>query len=375
MKEKTRGFVISSPILALNEGTRTIQLCINLYSNTEDTAIFDIDPIDMNHCVQNSLYIDASGDEDWICLRDITCTFTPDRNLEITIVIGADIAPIVNYKNTLPGDIFNVTQPLLKLSLENDHQNFSYKLFRLLKISSVMIGVEVKGLNNLELYNSGGKIDGTKPFQLFGPMPVLGSYLSVSHQEIAKGEIDDIVYKEIGFNIEWFALPPEGFAQYYVGYQTPDGLVTNNSFMVNIIQSGVGVLRAQFPNKRGPNADDFILFNSQETSQNQAQALLPCSRFICYPAKNESNSGTNQGSCFAITISGPPGGFLSEQYVKLMTNVMLENEQKLIAKSKQLNPIPNVPFVPVAKSISIDYKATQSLNANDTFGANSLHFF
>ncbi|MGB9179564.1 MAG: baseplate J/gp47 family protein [Pyrinomonadaceae bacterium] len=82
-------------------------------------------------------------------------------------------------------------------------------------ITAFRINIDVFGLANLQLANTDGEIDTSTPFTVFGGMPVVGSYLLISHSELFAKILDSL-----WITITWFNLPQneDGFQGYYKDY-------------------------------------------------------------------------------------------------------------------------------------------------------------
>lgn len=407
---KTVGFAIASPIFLLNEGTRVITidlvaddasfnqfktLITDMYGSTADLTG------SINKQLSNAFVTYGSGAKNWIAFKNISCSYTsPGNTISISITAGSEIEAVLNYQNTLPGDDLQTTLPVIKVMLNNDNPLFAYQILSLINISSVKITVNVSGISTLTLYNSGGKLDPSKPFQPFGQIPVVGSYLSVGNPELSQKNID-----EIDFNMEWFALPANGFGDYYGNYvissidangnQVDKNIVvSNNDFTVQISKPGYGLFQSP------GSGNDFALFESKDVGG--TGALLKYSQLKCVTANVSFDDDDTtilkynfdqsfRAGFFNIELSGPPSGFYNELYIHSMSSVMLDNAKKLVGQSApppsfwqlllnpkkakattdaaqktSFNPIPNAPFVPVIKSLNIDYTASQVINLTQT---------
>jgi len=407
---KTAGFAIASPIFLLNEGTREISidlipdeaslgqlkaLVTDMYGNQADIQAA------LNKQLANAFVIYGSGAKNWVEFKNVSCTYTSAGNaisIQFTATPGADA--ILNYQNGLPGDDLHTTLPVIKIVLNNNNPLFAYGILRIINVASININVAVTGVTNLTLFNSGGKLDPTKPFQPFGQIPVVGSYLSVGNPELLQKTVNNIT-----FNIEWFALPAKGFNDYYGNYviQTYDNgdlvnkniPVYNDDFTVQISKPGSGHFLSDDPK----DPDDFDLFESEGIKP--IGPLKKYSRLGCSSAHMQSDEEADtitkynfdqntRTGFYNIELSGPSYAFYNELYIHSMSSIMLDNAKKLVgqatpppsffkslfetkkerekdatASSTQnasFNPIPNAPYVPVIKSLNINYTASQTID-------------
>jgi hypothetical protein len=108
-------------------------------------------------------------------------------------------------------------QPLIRLLVNRQSRIFPLSLFDDVPLAAVDIEVDVKGLREVTLSNQMGRLDATKPFAPFGPLPDTASYLVIGGPEVTGKVIDGLT-----LNITWAGLPPGpgGFADYYRGYGT-----------------------------------------------------------------------------------------------------------------------------------------------------------
>ncbi len=103
--------------------------------------------------------------------------------------------------------------PVLRLTTHPQARICPISLLDWLPLRAIDINVEVEGLRDLRVFNQLGRLDPAKPFQPFGPLPDMASYLVIGSPEAAAKQITD--YR---LTLDWAGLPPNGFADYYDGY-------------------------------------------------------------------------------------------------------------------------------------------------------------
>lgn len=257
--------------------------------------------------------------------------------------------------------------PLLRLQLKSQARLYPYSLLSDVLLSEVTVAVQVRGVRDLALHNQLGRLDATKPFNPFGPLPTTSSYLVFGSPEAARKNLT-----ALQLQIEWGGLPPGpgGFGEYYQGYDPVD----NRSFTANaaILRDG----QWQVAHASTGTPIDQPLF-AQAAGSGE---LSPCSRFEVDPAALAKHFRVVEGGLqdaaaeaslppldwgpatrngfFRLQLSGPPMAFGHQAYPTLLTRVVSENARR----PKHPLPIPNPPYTPVMERLTLDYEARRSLH-------------
>ena len=256
----------------------------------------------------------------------------------------------------LHGERWEAGLPMLRLALIRESRQFTYSLLTELDLSEVRLQVSVRGVRSVTLANQLGRLDPAKPFQPFGPLPELGSYLVIGSREIACKEIDAL---EIG--LQWSGLPAGdgGFAEHYAGYEQR---IDNDSFRVD-----AALLRDGLWQRPEAGLRDARLFASRPGSA----ALLPERRLVLEPATLRRLFRPDRGAMQAddfqydlrsrngfvkLQLAQPPGAFGHREHPLLLTQVVSAN-----ARHRRALPLPNPPYTPLLERITLDYRASCKL--------------
>ena len=79
----------------------------------------------------------------------------------------------------------------MKILLRHLDCNFVYSFVKGLKLRTIEVEANVAGLKTLQLFNQAGKVDGSVPFQPFGPIPQKNSFLLFGHSELTNKKTRD----------------------------------------------------------------------------------------------------------------------------------------------------------------------------------------
>ncbi len=226
------GWAVSSPLLALAEGTRTIRLTLGFPPESADgkqlqAFLAEHNPLRFEVSTENGpvepetvVETVPEGEtyktyEEWIGLSG---TDRPNlQGVQFTLTLGEPVAAIC----ALPADPARPASswPVLRLMLrqlpDEDPEDAPidfYSQLRQVHLAAVHVAVEVSGLSTVQLQNDETALDPSKPFEPFGTSPAVGSRFLLGHPELAAKRID-----RLAFNIEWMGLP-KYLADHYKNY-------------------------------------------------------------------------------------------------------------------------------------------------------------
>ncbi len=217
----TLGWMLSSPLLLLGQGKRTITL----------TLEFQHDPLDLQ---SNPFQIQLSTAKGWLEPSVTVPKEQIPKALRFTLTVGENADPLAPLPITEAA--IASPWPILRLLLqprweENEQEGTGgryitpYQLFRDLVLVKVHIQVEVKGLTDLQIQNDDTVLQSTKPFEPFGANPSVGSHFYLGHPELVLKRLD-----WLEFSIEWMGAPQNMGTQYTNYPQT----LNNTSFTTRI---------------------------------------------------------------------------------------------------------------------------------------------
>ena len=220
------GIAIASNIFYLQESERKVIL----------TLTFDAEPKELQEQDLPTIFtVDFSGKEKWIEGKirepgDNSQTSLKEKTVILEVFLTADKEPIISYHSELSGASLStgnktIDKPVARIRLKekevnpvnlNDRPGKSvnkftpYRHFYNLKLTNLTIETRVDKVRNLLLQNDLSTLDGTKPFQPFGPRPTVGSKFYIGSQEIFQKKLT-----ELKINIEWEGLPEKDVTEYF----------------------------------------------------------------------------------------------------------------------------------------------------------------
>lgn len=374
------GFIIGSSVLFLSEGKREIEIQVNMESTSSKSIFWELlnqiksnRKIGMDIVVSEvfgqSMKISYTTKKAWVKFDNYSVDYNEkDNYFTINLVLGnSDLAlsPSLKIKEKLKW-------PSIKVELNEYAPTFLYSFWKGLIIDTIDINVNVERIRNLSLYNNIGNMPLNKSFDLFGPFPKVGSFLMIGKSELFQKQLTSV---EIDF--EWDSIPLDfgGFDTYYEKYQEN---INNNSFKVQVT-----ALSNSFwiPSKLD-NAPTLDLFSTHKdiTPEGYQSVQLDSTRTIDIKELNEFEISpdfnlkdplkytvSSQSGFLKITLVSPSYGFGSELYQKVFTKIAMYN-----AKNKDTLPFPNTPFVPKVKSVSVNYKASDTLIFNEEISTTTI---
>jgi hypothetical protein len=226
------GWAISSPLLALHEGQRTITLTLAFQADTfHMEAISDV----LSAVKEGPFELRISTEKGWIepdahevRVGDYqTLTGLMDAERETLPALQFVLTCAENVDALAPSPVedapINSNWPLLRLLLRQCWQPGHgaeatgryvtyYQPFKALQLLRTHLAVEVTGLRPSHMQNDTHSLDVKKPFEPFGTRPAIGSRFYFSHPEIIYQPLD-----RLNFHLEWMGVPsdlPGHYANY-----------------------------------------------------------------------------------------------------------------------------------------------------------------
>jgi hypothetical protein len=196
------GFALASPVLRMQEGSRTLKL---------DLQLTGLDPIRHTpSALAGAFEAHLTGPKGWLGPFPLIGGLTGDR-LTLTVVLPPAVAAIVDYDVAIHGHAFAAQAPVVQL-LVKPGASLRYADLEGLTLRKARIAVEVTGLTALDLENDAGSLNPQKAFQPFGAQPVPGSRFMVGSLEALSKRLLAIEVK-----LTWQGAPAN-LAEYYKGY-------------------------------------------------------------------------------------------------------------------------------------------------------------
>jgi len=221
------GVAVGSPVLALQEGDRWVQLSAKLLSGSGANT-----PLLLNAQALNQyLKVYVSGEEGWlgpfplqqddipqVALEDSETTpvlrgssLSTDK-LDLLFNIPASAGAVVPFNGQVFSEPLDTPWPVLKLVFQFEQQNAAstsgaralYRHCSLLKIDRLYLDVWASGITTLEAESDLGPLDPSKSFLPFGPQPRPGASLYLGNPEVAAKN-----WQKIELNVQWEDLPTD----------------------------------------------------------------------------------------------------------------------------------------------------------------------
>ncbi len=270
----------------------------------------------------------------------------------LRLELGADLPAIVAATPALHGEGWPAL-PVLQLRLQSRSRLFASSLLQQLPLEAVLLAVQVRGLRALQLHNQLGRLDPSKPFMPFGPLPEPGSYLMFSHPELAQKPL-----QSLQLHMRWQGLPRRSWAEHYAGY--PDAPWSSQALRVQPAVLVDGQWRDADAEGQG-----LALFPAAPQGQPasiqrldlDASNLLRLHRPAHAAAAQDYSLLTRHGH-FRLALAGSPHAFGHAAYPQRLTETLTLN-----SKLKKPAPLPQPPYTPTLAALEVDYAANQRIPA------------
>jgi len=375
MEQAKIGFAISSSILVLNEGERKLNLKYRFNLNSLSALISFIEEFTKreNLSPENAFYkllsniftVRYTTDYGWFEVDNYEI-LPPDSwtsgKIRIEMILDVADPPMSMYNKDIHGEDFNASWPVLEFKLSSQHSMYSYSYLKDLRIEECKINVEVNNSTDLHVFNDLGKLDISKPFYPFGSTPDLGSYFLVGNKEMLLKNIQDF-----SLDIHWHNLPKMkgGFKEYYKEYNAE---VETDSFKVGV--TGLSDFRFHPVDEKDIQkislfANDRLKNTISETTRFKDIDLekLELKPYFKEMDISEYSAKTRSGF-LKFEILEPEFGFGHSEYPKLFANAILEKSKSsagLLSKEPKKVDLPNEPYSPQIRNISLNYTASAHL--------------
>ncbi len=361
MQEGTVGLAISSPILLLGEGERIITFSFQLRNkislNIED--------------VQGKLEASFSGEEGWIGPYELENIKITDSLLQFDVSISESQPAVIPYLEDQFSELYHTSAPVVKFLVKKE-PNKLLSEFATAIWDKINISIKVSKVRNLILQNDQTVMDPGKPVQPFGSNPIVGSSFYVGSNEVFRKPLD-----KLDIELEWMDLP-EDVGTHYSEYT---GSLSKDDF-----KAIVSVLSKKKWDKK-TDADAISIFRSDENSKKKKESskkghekskqieihgvegitrkrLLDGSQNLFDPPVPVSFNDPNLTKYDTNTL----GGFVRLQLIETNSNLKAFGHaeypmiyaQRIMQKKDQ--NLPNVPYTPTLKSVSINYESSTSVS-------------
>ncbi|MBC7913228.1 MAG: hypothetical protein H7Y07_03805, partial [Pyrinomonadaceae bacterium] len=370
MEAAELGLLIASPILYQPYGRREIELQIYLEKQSFDSlaAYFR----DSNKKTEynsdlayrflaNAFIIHLTGPSGWfIPKKNKVSLDAVEKCVRVKIALEAIDEEIVIYNPLLHGMDHQIKWPAFKLMINNNAGRNALTFLRKMAMTRITVNAKVSGNHVLNLQNTNGPLSTSNPFQPFGPLAPVGSYL-----EIRNTNIFNRYTQNASVNLEWEGLPqiPGGWETYYRAYDTN---IKNNSFKVKLSTEKAKRIKTT-------QADEFNLFETERNAR--GEEVLSDRTFLkdidvkkweltnnlLFNKDTLPAGKTVPDGVIRMELISPSDGFGHHAFSNIIPQVLLANAKWYGAKRE----LPQVPLSPVLRAISIDYELEETTILNN----------
>jgi hypothetical protein len=362
------GFAFASSVLLLEQGTRRVSITLGFASDRLGKRLSQLDAAvraagnieqeDLFLKVFRTLFkISLTGPEGWFEVSDYfpSRPAGSERTLRLDFTLPLDAPPVVAHRAALHGADFGaaLAVPVVRLVLDPRSYVYPYGLLRDLVLADAAIEVEVSGYRQLSLQNQIGPLSPAIPFQPFGPLPEVGSYLIVGAGEAAAKSLS-----AFDLELEWAGLPVEsgGFGAYYHDYVSS---VDTEDYLARIEVLADGAW--QPPEERAPLVPLFRTDVARTASKRVLKRIrLSCDGVIgrASPAsagEAPGYSAASRNGYVKFTLASPRFAFGHREYPHALGYAL---KRGLRDKSGRFHAsVPELPYTPVVDAITAHYVA------------------
>lgn len=185
------GFAISSNLLFLKEGHRTIEIKVN-FENAPKSKFKFINPKFPKKSIPIPFEVALTGEDEWIKKYIHASYQAPSGSLILKIILDIEEPSVLPYSEKVHEISFDTKLPLLMAKLDQTASQVWYADLMNTPVTSIQISVDVKGVKDLALSSDGGSIDAAKPFKPFGDFPKTGAGFYIGSKEIFQKRLDSL---------------------------------------------------------------------------------------------------------------------------------------------------------------------------------------
>lgn len=374
MQDTEIGFAVSSSVLSMSRSNREIDfnfcfsadsikylsnLIIDIANNKSlsEEKIFD-------EIFSNAFLIKYSSEEEWIDVKEYRVIYPEDWSLgEICVSLKLDkkYPSIDNYDEEVHEAKLDAKAPVFLFKLNNNNFYFAYSFLYEMELSKIDIDVKVENLKNIKALNDTGELDINAEFEILGSTPKPGDSILIGAHELFCKKVD-----ELGLSWDYSNLP--------IGYENLEDYFKEYNRGIKDLdyQIELSALSDFTFNRNGAKKFTFEMFELSEEGdllKSRNIEAVDVEKLKLKPNYNlkeedlENYTNDQETGFLKLELMNPPVGFGFD----IFSTVYDEAVAKATAKSlKEKKPdvaveTPKDPFAPMAKNLTINYKASTSL--------------
>lgn len=350
------GMALSSHMFYCKGGSRKFTISFTL---TDSSLISTSD-------VAGKFSVQLSGKSGWIAATNSQVTAAVNSSTSVfslTFTIAADAEAIVPYDQKIHQQQFDTSDPVCMIFPDNDSgaSNLYNKLSKL-TISKIAITCDVTDLKEFSIQNDISTLDASKPFEIFGNKPVIGSSFIIGSKEIfSKNQQQSITPK---ISIEWNDFTKLNDAvdsqTHTVNYSTLQSGKFSSSESEFLFDFGSGHIKRQ--KKKSGHIPEYEMHILQSGSS-LTSANIPANSGVVPDYNSDAPYSISETYGF-LKLELSADEFGHSIYVQqLMDYAKNESYHKAYTSGgsgsgSAVSGVPPEPYTPSVKSISIGYNAT-----------------
>ena len=379
------GWALCSPLLALNEGERTITLTLGFepdqFEQDEIAALFANDN-------EAPFRIELTTEKAWIEPDTMHITVGDYHKLSGVTKAGQDSLSAIQMRLTVAANIDPITPlptedaqissewPQLRLLLrqiwqeQNGQPNWGryithYQPFQNLILRQAHVQVAAAGLIPTQLQNDDATLAPNKPFEPFGLQANAGARFLLGHPELIEKRLDSLQ-----FNLQWMGAP-NNLKTHYANYGTTPAISSNQTFTAKIALVDD---RVELPLANGGGVANYALFaksdanNPYTISISNVPSAISNGRsghtYLRANKRKTDNDLTAWNRYIQWELNAP--GFQHDSYpsvamqksVALAAAISNQTVNDTNIASYQVNP----PYTPKIKTLTFDYTASITID-------------
>ncbi|MGD1847028.1 MAG: hypothetical protein ACFB10_16690 [Salibacteraceae bacterium] len=379
MQDARIGFALASPTLYLQEGERSITFQIRFQKEDFEQGMLkwlqemaDNQKISVeaafSRIMLDALTLELTTETGWVTIERYNAIFNQEQyRMDLLLELDVTQPAIDGYQEKIHQSRLETSWPVCLVTFRPEAPVYPLSLLSGMRLSDFYTKVSVTGVKNLSLYNQDSKLSVDNPFMPFGATPSVGDQFIIGSSEALEKQLTSLEIL-----LQWSNLPtdPNGFKDYYANY---DVEINNEDYKVRLSRlkdrkwQPLGDARQQFDmfeTKEEGSYDNTTPLSDTTTFDNIDTERLDSSPTYAFTKTQEFNQQTQSGYV-AFEMTAPEFGFGQNDYTDKLNEVNLINANLVIKnKNKEtvdLKPLPNPPFSPEAKAVSLNYSAESNL--------------
>ncbi|MDQ0106213.1 hypothetical protein J2T02_001321 [Chitinophaga terrae (ex Kim and Jung 2007)] len=356
MEPATVGWAVASQLLEMKGGRRQVTITLTSVSYPVAPALADI----------SGITLALTGEKGWITPQILAAEMiaAPFNSIQLrwTLLLLEGSGAVTGFSNAIHTGNFPEGIPVLKV-LGSEKNGIPDELLNF-QLDAATVSVTVKGLKQLVVQNDEGLLNPNSPFAIFGSWPAIGSRFYIGCRECFSKNITQATV-----HLKW-QNPPADFAAYYAGYSIVPWF-SYTDFKVNIDM----LLNGTFDEHEL--VEDGLMFQggskdleaSIELTENKIQTAngaVPLARDVEIPDLSGGYVPGIDRGFIRLTLSGPTYPSFTAFGHNNYANALAAATQAMIQNPAGTHTIPQAPYTPVLKEVSLDYTATDTVFPGDS---------